>query len=219
MTSILEDDPLAAFFQEDPAEALVGKAAGGEKLDDFAPNRAKAKDAHHRGRGGRGVLKPPSSQNRRRGRSASTSRSRSKSKSKPSRPRSRSPRRLIEDFIKENELDARVAGALRSISESQAKCVILDGFHVLHCKNPSAVVMSRIRKVEGGKALSGNRRVAAANPRRDVVREPQRGGARERSGRRRRRRRSHGGGKAGRKPTRNDSRSYSASSSDSRSRS
>jgi len=60
----------------------------------------------------------------------------------------------MEVFITRNELEARVAGALRSMSERDQKKVMgTDGgenSYVLidRVKNPNGVVMSRIRKIE-----------------------------------------------------------------------
>lgn len=60
----------------------------------------------------------------------------------------------MDGFIQKNQLEARVAHALRSMSETDQKKVMgTDGgenSYVLidRVKNPNAVVMSRIRKLE-----------------------------------------------------------------------
>mmetsp|Transcript_1664 Transcript_1664/g.3861 ORF Transcript_1664/g.3861 Transcript_1664/m.3861 type:complete len:92 (+) Transcript_1664:1002-1277(+) len=62
----------------------------------------------------------------------------------------------LDGFISKNMLEARVAHALRSMTESDQKKVMgTDGGEnsyllVDRVKNPNAVVMSRIRKLERG---------------------------------------------------------------------
>jgi len=60
----------------------------------------------------------------------------------------------VDNFIRKNELEARVAGALRSMAVADQKKVMgTDGgenSYILidRVKNPNGVVMSRIRKIE-----------------------------------------------------------------------
>lgn len=110
-----------------------------------------------------------------------------------SRSESGSPerRRLVEDFISENGLDAKCAQALRSVSSKLGKQVVLDGFNVRQCQNPSAVVMSRIRRAEGGQARGrGSNAPRGAEPRRSRSRARRRGRRRRREEKRDRRSRS-----------------------------
>jgi len=66
-------------------------------------------------------------------------------------------RRDLQDFCSKNQLEARVVAALQSMSEvNQRKVMGTDGsgensyLLIDRVKNPNGVVMSRIRKVEGG---------------------------------------------------------------------
>lgn len=95
----------------------------------------------------------------------SRSRSASRSRSRPTKPgRLLSPRRTfgsgdhrqdLDGFISKNQLEARVAHALRTMSEADQRRVMgTDGGEnsyllIDRVKNPNAVVMSRIRKLEG----------------------------------------------------------------------
>merc|ERR1712224_154788 len=66
-------------------------------------------------------------------------------------------RQDLETFVSKNQLEARVAHALRTMNENDQKNVMgTDGgensFMLIdRAKNPNGVVMSRIRKIEGGR--------------------------------------------------------------------
>mmetsp|Transcript_35020 Transcript_35020/g.104769 ORF Transcript_35020/g.104769 Transcript_35020/m.104769 type:complete len:211 (+) Transcript_35020:57-689(+) len=66
--------------------------------------------------------------------------------------RSRSGRRAdghkLSEFIKDNDLDEKCCRVLRSMSAESAQQIMAQGFDVRGCRNPSAVVMSRIQKLE-----------------------------------------------------------------------
>eukprot|EP00930_Biecheleria_cincta_P087512 TRINITY_DN76738_c0_g1_i1.p1 TRINITY_DN76738_c0_g1~~TRINITY_DN76738_c0_g1_i1.p1 ORF type:complete len:130 (-),score=16.60 TRINITY_DN76738_c0_g1_i1:79-468(-) len=108
---------------------------------------------------------------RRRSDSGSRSRSRDRKKDKDRRRRddSRGDRRgggrdrrsskggSLDDWIDENDLDDKCANLLRSLDSSIQKGV-MDMGNCHDCRNPSAVVMSRIRKLEGEAKGSGRGR-------------------------------------------------------------
>eukprot|EP00931_Biecheleriopsis_adriatica_P031334 TRINITY_DN18385_c0_g1_i1.p1 TRINITY_DN18385_c0_g1~~TRINITY_DN18385_c0_g1_i1.p1 ORF type:complete len:197 (-),score=20.05 TRINITY_DN18385_c0_g1_i1:36-572(-) len=176
----MDDDPLASFF--DDANASKESNQGNESKE--------------------------SKQSQKRSNSRSNSKSRRRSRSRRRRrsssgSRSADLQRKVEDFISENDLDAKCGAALRRMPPSLQKAVILEGFNVRQCQNPSAVVMSRIRRAEGGQ-MSGA-------PRNSGGRDSKKSRSHSRRGRRRERKR-RGKGKS-RKRSRSGSHSSSGSSS------
>jgi len=145
-----------------------GAASGDEESGSSSSSGSEGSHGHHRRR--RKHRRRHSHGHRRRRRHASRSRSaRSRSrrgKRPPSPPRregalvarglygSGDHRRDIEDFCMKNQLEARVISALKSMPESkQRKVMGTDGGEnsyllIDRVKNPNAVVMSRIRKIE-----------------------------------------------------------------------
>lgn len=129
--------------------------------------RRRRRRAHgHRGRRGGRSRSGGSGSEAGRGRSDSRSRSRSGGGRAVPPPRrgggkgnygSGDHRADLEGFISKNQLEARVAHALRSMAESDQKRVMgTDGgensYMLLdRVKSPNGVVMSRIRKIEGGR--------------------------------------------------------------------
>jgi len=130
-----------------------------------SPGRPRRRRRHAREHGrehGREHTREP---RRSRGRSCGLSCGRSRSR----RPRLISPRREgrgqygsgdhkrdLEDFCTRNQLEARVIGALKTLSDADQKKVMgTDGGEnsymlIDRVKNPNGVVMSRIRKIESG---------------------------------------------------------------------
>jgi len=163
-------DPLASFFDdrppvnsfEDPGEALSTRI-----------NRNNARQR-------------PSPRKARRSRSASrhqAKRGRSGSRSQGRKRQRRDDRSdeggggTLDEFIEDNELDDKVAAALRNMRTSCAKAVMAQGFDVKMCRNPSAVVMSRIRKSddpEEGKGFGKGGGDRGPPPRRRSLTPPRR---------------------------------------------
>ena len=56
----------------------------------------------------------------------------------------------LDDFISDNQLDEKCSHVLRSLDMEHVRTVLAQGFDVSHCRNPSAVVMSRIQKLDRG---------------------------------------------------------------------
>lgn len=121
-------------------------------------DRSRRRDRRHREKHGkrrRRKTRRGHKDDRSRSRSCTRSRSKAKTRASP-RPTfgSGDHRTDLDGFISKNQLEARVAHALRTMSESDQRRVMgTDGGEnsyllIDRVKNPNAVVMSRIRKLE-----------------------------------------------------------------------
>mmetsp|Transcript_12117 Transcript_12117/g.27196 ORF Transcript_12117/g.27196 Transcript_12117/m.27196 type:complete len:282 (+) Transcript_12117:83-928(+) len=138
-----EDDPLADFFSSRPKDDSdqkeeTVKVVAKENGDLEEASKPDATD-EPRARSSKSKRSSSASRSRKRGRSSTRSRSR--------RSR-RDEGNTIEDFIKENGLDDKCARVMREMDPKRAKSIMDQGFDVRHCRNPSAVVMSRVAKME-----------------------------------------------------------------------
>lgn len=122
-------------------------------------DRSRRRDRRHRERHGkrrRRKTRRGHKKDRSRSRSGTRSRSRAKPRVSPRRTFGSGDHRTdLDGFISKNQLEARVAHALRTMSEADQRRVMgTDGGEnsyllIDRVKNPNAVVMSRIRKLEG----------------------------------------------------------------------
>eukprot|EP00929_Paragymnodinium_shiwhaense_P035579 TRINITY_DN1917_c0_g1_i1.p1 TRINITY_DN1917_c0_g1~~TRINITY_DN1917_c0_g1_i1.p1 ORF type:complete len:123 (-),score=11.88 TRINITY_DN1917_c0_g1_i1:81-449(-) len=88
------------------------------------------------------------SKSRSRGRRRDKSNSRSASRGRGRRDKKRGGGDSVEDWCEDNNLDDKCTGLLLSMSKDIQRQVMDEG-SARECRNPSAVVMSRIRKIEG----------------------------------------------------------------------